>query len=57
MVWYYHTEKKGKMERKETAFDLEFMQKKTPREGLEPPTYWLTANRSTIELSRNYAQR
>ena len=24
-----------------------------PREGLEPPTYWLTARRSTIELPRN----
>ena len=24
-----------------------------PREGLEPPTNWLTANCSTIELSRN----
>ena len=24
-----------------------------PEEGLEPSTYWLTANRSTIELLRN----
>ena len=24
-----------------------------PEQGLEPRTYWLTANRSTIELLRN----
>lgn len=30
------------------------MQKKlAPAAGLEPATYWLTANRSTIELRRN----
>lgn len=24
-----------------------------PREGIEPPTYWLTASRSAAELSGN----
>lgn len=30
--------------------------KLAPEEGLEPPTYWLTASYSTIELLRNGSQ-
>ncbi len=33
------------------AYETSGKNKKAPREGLEPPTYWLTASRSTIELS------
>ena len=37
---------------KNATFQLEKWHKLVPREGLEPPTNWLRANCSTIELPR-----